>query len=90
MVIILTLSKICIKKLTIMKKYTLYIQLFDSFAAQEGDYTKDYDRWYTPQVTIEDNMNAPLLAFWILQFQRNYKPFRTVFTFKLDFTITYK
>jgi hypothetical protein len=36
-----------------------------------------------------DTYREPLMAFWILQHQRNIKPFRTVLTFKLKFTASY-
>jgi len=42
------------------------------------------------QNTVDALMRGPLFAFWGLQHQRNVKPFRAVYSYKLNFNGNYK
>ncbi len=75
----------------------IIIQLMDDFGANEDDWNERFNRlrfnnfnnffadfkYGAGNTFLLNKPKEALLAFWILQNQRNFKPFRTISTFKI-------
>jgi hypothetical protein len=91
---LIKLEKILEDQSRVLYESELLVHLFDDFGVSEDDWGDDQvesfeDFFSFKLVKSLDSYREPLMAFWILQHQRNIKPFRTVLTFKLKFTASY-
>jgi hypothetical protein len=62
----------------------LSFKLYDNFGVDEGDVIKAIDSDFVSGTNVAVGGVLGLKAFWILQHQRGYKPFRTFFHYALN------